>query len=86
MPLEIVIWLPYIPNNPDSNSPIYVTCAVSWLRLGPTCVEFQELENINSMELSFKLTTGRWVMSRIGIVILIYHRHKPTDSINLLGL
>jgi hypothetical protein len=25
-------------------------------------------------------------MSRIVIVILIYHRHKPIDSINLLGL
>jgi hypothetical protein len=24
-------------------------------------------------------------MSRIVIVIVIYHRHKPTDSINLLG-
>jgi hypothetical protein len=24
-------------------------------------------------------------MSRIMIVILIYHRHKPMDSINLLG-
>jgi hypothetical protein len=24
-------------------------------------------------------------MFRIVIVILIYHRHKPTDSINLLG-
>jgi hypothetical protein len=26
------------------------------------------------------------MMSRIVIVILIYHRHKPIDSINLLGL
>jgi hypothetical protein len=26
----------------------------------------------------------RWIMSIIVIVILIYHRHKPTDSINLL--
>jgi hypothetical protein len=25
-------------------------------------------------------------MSRIVIVILIYHHHKPIDSINLLGL
>jgi hypothetical protein len=24
-------------------------------------------------------------MSRIVIVILIYHRHKPIDSINVLG-
>jgi hypothetical protein len=24
-------------------------------------------------------------MSRIVLVILIYHRHKPIDSINLLG-
>jgi hypothetical protein len=29
--------------------------------------------------------TGRWIMSRIVIVIIIYHRHKPIDSINLLG-
>jgi hypothetical protein len=28
--------------------------------------------------------TGRWIMSRIMIVILIYHRHKPIDSISLL--
>jgi hypothetical protein len=26
-----------------------------------------------------------WIMSRIVIVILIYRRHKPIDSINLLG-
>jgi hypothetical protein len=37
------------------------------------------------VELNFKLKTGRWIMSRIVIVILIYHRHKPIDSINLLG-
>jgi hypothetical protein len=24
-------------------------------------------------------------MSRIVIIILIYHRHKPIDSINMLG-
>jgi hypothetical protein len=36
-------------------------------------------------ELSLKLKTGRCIMSRIAIVILIYHRHKPIDSINLLG-
>jgi hypothetical protein len=28
---------------------------------------------------------GRYIMSRIVIVILIFHRHKPIDSINLLG-
>jgi hypothetical protein len=33
----------------------------------------------------FEWNTGRWIMSRIAIVILIYHRHKPIDSINLLG-
>jgi hypothetical protein len=38
-----------------------------------------------SMEFSLVLNkTGRWIMSRIVIVMLIYHRHKPTDSINLL--
>jgi hypothetical protein len=36
------------------------------------------------VELSFKQKTGRWIMSRIVIVILIYHSHKPIDSINLL--
>jgi nitrogen fixation protein FixH len=33
---------------------------------------------------AFKYKTGRSIMSRIVIVILIYHRHKPIDSINLL--
>jgi hypothetical protein len=37
------------------------------------------------VELSFKSKTGRWIVSRIVIVILIYRRHKPIDSINLLG-
>jgi hypothetical protein len=27
----------------------------------------------------------RWIMSRIVTVILMYHRHKPIDSINLFG-
>jgi hypothetical protein len=31
------------------------------------------------------LKSGQWIMSRIVIVILIYHRYKPIDSINLLG-
>jgi hypothetical protein len=30
--------------------------------------------------------TGRWIMFRIVIVTLIYHRHRPIDSINLYGL
>jgi hypothetical protein len=33
----------------------------------------------------FEITDRRWIMSRIAIVILIYRRHKPTDSMNLLG-
>jgi hypothetical protein len=37
-----------------------------------------------SVELSFKCKAGRWIMTRILIVILIDHRHKPIDSINLL--
>jgi hypothetical protein len=36
------------------------------------------------LDLSFKRKTKRWIMSRIVIVILTYHRHKPIDSINLL--
>jgi hypothetical protein len=35
--------------------------------------------------LYLRLETGRWIMSRFMIVILIYHRHKPIDIINLLG-
>jgi hypothetical protein len=27
----------------------------------------------------------RWIVSRIVIVLLIYHRHKPTDGIKRLG-
>jgi hypothetical protein len=37
-----------------------------------------------TVELSFKQKTGRWIMSRIVIVTLIYPRHKPIGSINLL--
>jgi hypothetical protein len=36
-------------------------------------------------ELNSKQNTGRWIVSRIVTVILIYHRHKPIDVINLLG-
>jgi hypothetical protein len=32
-----------------------------------------------SVELSFKLKTGRWIMSSIVIVIIIYHHHKRVD-------
>jgi hypothetical protein len=35
------------------------------------------------VELSFKQKTGRWIMPRIVIVILIYRRHKPIDPIQL---
>jgi hypothetical protein len=31
------------------------------------------------------LWTGLWIVYIIVIVMLIYHRHKPIDSINLLG-
>jgi hypothetical protein len=34
---------------------------------------------------NFAQNTGRWIMSKIVIVILIYHHHKPVDRINLLG-
>jgi hypothetical protein len=37
------------------------------------------------VESSLKKKTGRWIMSRIERVILIYSRHKPIDSINLFG-
>jgi hypothetical protein len=42
-------------------------------------------QNPVSEMLRFKQKTGRWIMSRIVIVILVCHRHKPIDSINLLG-
>jgi hypothetical protein len=38
------------------------------------------------VELSFKYKTGRRIMSRIAIVILIYHRHKPIDLILVFSL
>jgi hypothetical protein len=37
------------------------------------------------VEMRFKYKTGRWALSRIVIVILLYHRHQPIDGINLLG-
>jgi hypothetical protein len=39
--------------------------------------------NRSSLCLVLNRTMG--IMSTIVIVILIYHRHKPIDSINLLG-
>jgi hypothetical protein len=33
----------------------------------------------------FTQRTGRWIMSRTVILILIYDRHKPIGRINLLG-
>jgi hypothetical protein len=36
------------------------------------------------IELSFKEKTRGWIVSRIVIVILMYHRQKPIDSISLL--
>jgi hypothetical protein len=32
------------------------------------------------VELSFKRKTGRWIMSKIMIIVLINHRQKPIDS------
>jgi hypothetical protein len=49
------------------------TCSIYWAQL-KTETEFS-LWNV----------VFWWIMSRIVIVILIYHRHKPIDSINLLG-
>jgi hypothetical protein len=33
----------------------------------------------------FKYKTRRFIMSTIVTVMLIYHRHKPVNRINLLG-
>jgi hypothetical protein len=38
-----------------------------------------------SLCLCFKWKTGRLIISGIVIVVLIYRRHVPIDSINLLG-
>jgi hypothetical protein len=38
------------------------------------------------VELSFKEKTGRWIMSRSMIVILIYRRHKAIDLIHVIYL
>jgi hypothetical protein len=40
-------------------------------------------EGLDLINLAYR--TGRWIMPRIVTVILIYHRHKPIDSINVLG-
>jgi hypothetical protein len=37
------------------------------------------------VELRFKLKIGQWIISGIVRFILIYHRQKPIDNINLLG-
>jgi hypothetical protein len=37
------------------------------------------------MEKESSLRTIVWIMSGVVIVILIYHRHKPINNINLLG-
>jgi hypothetical protein len=34
------------------------------------------------MDKPFKQKTGRWTLSRI-VILIIYHRHKPTDNINV---
>jgi hypothetical protein len=36
---------------------------------------------IYRIQLSFKWKTGRWLMSRIVLIVLIYHRHKAIDLI-----
>jgi hypothetical protein len=42
-------------------------------------------QNPVSETLYFKWKKGRLITSRIVTVILVYHHHKPIDSINLLG-
>jgi hypothetical protein len=58
------------------------------LSIGLTWVgsSWGQRQNLVFETVSFKWKTNKgWVMSRIVIVILICHRHKPVDSINLLG-
>jgi hypothetical protein len=60
---------------------------VCLLETGPNWVRstWRWRQNAVSETLCLKRRTGRWIMSRIVIVILIYHRHKPIDSIKLFG-
>jgi hypothetical protein len=62
----------------------------SWRRRDVFSVRYGQTYRVdtiesNRVELSFKLNTGRWIMSIIVIFKLINHRHKPINSINLLG-
>jgi hypothetical protein len=41
---------------------------------------------IYRVELSFKSKTGRWIMSRIVVFILIYLRHEPIGVICRVNL
>jgi hypothetical protein len=55
------------------------------LRLWLTWVasNWRRRQNLVSGTFYFKYKTGWWITSRTVKVILIYHRHKPTDSIKL---
>jgi hypothetical protein len=72
------------PNRIALIDTVYLSRSI-WL--GPTRQFLREaVDRIQSPKKScFKYKAGRWIMYRIVIVILIYHRHKPIDSISLLG-
>jgi hypothetical protein len=56
------------------------------LSIGHNCVRSTRRQKQNPVSETLCVLNKRWIMSRIVIIILIYHRHKPIDSINLLGL
>jgi hypothetical protein len=47
-------------------------------------IKVRTMDNVQNCDSYINIPSQRWIMSRIVIVILIYHRHKPIDSINLL--
>jgi hypothetical protein len=61
---------------------IFSICLILPDVLGPGVYSAFNRVSTRSRKIMF---LSRWTMSRIVIVILIYHRHKPIDSFNLLG-
>jgi hypothetical protein len=51
--------------------------SVSLSLVWPNCILF--------CHCNLDIINRRWIMSRIVIVIIIYHRHEPRDIIGLLG-
>jgi hypothetical protein len=56
---------------------------VSWAQLSRFHLKTDKQISLRNVE--FKIKYRRWILSRIVKVVLIYHPHKPIDSINVLG-